>query len=40
LRQELNDKKAQEQYIERLLKESVSASWTTEKYPYDTPKPC
>jgi F-type H+-transporting ATPase subunit b len=26
LRQELNDKKAQEQYIERLLKESVSAS--------------
>jgi hypothetical protein len=40
LRQELADKKAQEQYIERLLKENVSASWITEKYPYDTLKHC
>ena len=38
LRKELENKKAQEQYIERLLKENVSASWITEKYPYDTPK--
>lgn len=40
LRKELDNKKAQEQYIERLLKEDVSASWITEKYPYDTPKHC
>jgi hypothetical protein len=40
LRKELENKKAQEQYIERLLKENVSASWITENYPYDTQKPC
>jgi hypothetical protein len=38
LRKELENKKAQEQYIERLLQENVSASWITEKYPYDTPR--
>lgn len=40
LRKELENKKAQEQYIERLLKENVSASWITGNYPYDTQKPC